>query len=209
MPRPKTPLISRRAVIDAALQIIDTEGVDALSIRRLGRSLGVNGASLYYHYADKDAILDELVMHTLGNVRVEPWPIDDWKEYFVRAEIEYRKALARHPNIAQVVLERRPRRFGVPVYEQGAQVLYDIGIPRKHIWAIIDHLEALALGSALLAMDGREIAEHVNDELPKSSQLRRALDAWARRDEAEHFELAARVFLDGVDHRFIKRCGST
>lgn len=203
MPRPRTPLISRRAVVDASLEIIDAEGIDALSIRRLGRALGVNGASLYYHYSDKDAILDEVVMHVLGNVRLDAEPIGDWKDYFLRAEVEYRRALARHPNVAPVVLDRRPRRFGVPVYEKGAEILHGIGIPEQHVWGILDHLEALAIGSALLAMPGRQPQELFEETLPESAHLRRALTARTKLTDAEHFELAARIFLDGVDHRFV------
>jgi len=55
--RPKIPLISKRAALQAALDIIDTEGIDALSIRYLAEKLGVNGASLYHHFQNKDEIV--------------------------------------------------------------------------------------------------------------------------------------------------------
>ena len=46
MARPKKALISRRKTLEAALRIIDAEGLEALSIRRLGRALNVQGISL-------------------------------------------------------------------------------------------------------------------------------------------------------------------
>jgi len=189
------------------MHIIDTDGVAALSIRHLGGALGVNGASLYYHYANKDAILDELVLHLLGDIRLEVEPIDDWKTHFLNHELAYRNAIAQHPNMAPIVLERRPRRFGVPVYEQGADVLLSLGIPPSEAWAILDHLEALALGSALLAMPGHGPDETFAATLDPGAKLALVLKARSELSDEQHFELAVRTFLDGVEHRWVQKCG--
>src|SRR5262249_13833051 len=53
--RRRAPL-SRDAIVDAALGILDTDGVDALTIRRLGQELGTGAASLYWHIAGKDEL---------------------------------------------------------------------------------------------------------------------------------------------------------
>ena len=57
MGRPKQALISRRKTLEVALRIIDEEGLDALSIRRLGDELNVRGISLYHHFPSKEHIL--------------------------------------------------------------------------------------------------------------------------------------------------------
>ena len=49
--------LSRDRIIDAALQIMDDEGLDAVSMRRVGRELGVEAMSLYHHVRDKDDLL--------------------------------------------------------------------------------------------------------------------------------------------------------
>ena len=57
MGRPKQALISRRKTLEVALRIIDEEGLEELSIRRLGKELNVRGISLYHHFKSKADIL--------------------------------------------------------------------------------------------------------------------------------------------------------
>src|SRR5688500_1012731 len=99
MVRPKTPLLSRERIVDVATDIIDAEGLDALSTRRLARELGVQAPSLYNHFGTKeeilaavgDAIVAQVDLSMLGR---DPWPeaLADW----ARA---YRAAFRAHPNV--------------------------------------------------------------------------------------------------------------
>ncbi|MDP8930343.1 MAG: TetR family transcriptional regulator [Actinomycetota bacterium] len=59
-PRQRRPL-TRRQVVSAGLRVIDGEGVDALTMRRLGAELGVEAMSLYHHVASKEDLLDAVV----------------------------------------------------------------------------------------------------------------------------------------------------
>ena len=52
--------ISREAIVTAAIQLLDREGLAALSMRRLGDELGVGAASLYWHVGSKDGLLARL-----------------------------------------------------------------------------------------------------------------------------------------------------
>ena len=58
MVRPRTPLLSRERIVEVAVTVIDAEGLDALSTRRLARELGVQAPSLYNHFSTKEDILD-------------------------------------------------------------------------------------------------------------------------------------------------------
>ncbi|MER7579274.1 TetR/AcrR family transcriptional regulator [Kitasatospora sp. NPDC097691] len=68
MARPRTPLLSRERIVVAALRLIDDEGLDALSTRRLATELSVSGPSLYNHFATKDELLDAVVDSVIGEV---------------------------------------------------------------------------------------------------------------------------------------------
>jgi AcrR family transcriptional regulator len=57
MPRPLTPLISRRLAVETALQIIDEEGYETFSLEKLARRLNVKSPSLYHHFANKTDLL--------------------------------------------------------------------------------------------------------------------------------------------------------
>uniref|UniRef100_UPI00189226D4 TetR family transcriptional regulator n=1 Tax=Catenulispora rubra TaxID=280293 RepID=UPI00189226D4 len=70
MARPRTPLLSRDGIIAAALALVDAEGLEALSTRRLAAELGVSGPSLYNHVATKDELIDAVVDCVVAGVDV-------------------------------------------------------------------------------------------------------------------------------------------
>jgi len=65
--RARVPL-TRRRVLEAALALVDRDGLDALSMRRLGAELGVEAMSIYHHIPGKEAILDGLVELVTGDL---------------------------------------------------------------------------------------------------------------------------------------------
>src|SRR4051812_12727936 len=99
MGRPKKPLISKREVLELALKIIDEEGLAALSIRRLATECEVNGASFYYHFANKDEIVRGAAALALDDLRVPRDDGSDWQEWLVRNTQMYHAALLAHPDL--------------------------------------------------------------------------------------------------------------
>ena len=63
MARPSKPLISRASAVQASIEIIDAEGLDAFSLPRLAKHMGVRAPSLYHHFADKNEILTAIARH--------------------------------------------------------------------------------------------------------------------------------------------------
>jgi len=62
--------ISREAIVDAAVALLDRDGYDALSMRALGEELGTGAASLYWHVGSKDGLLDLVMDKLIGEVPV-------------------------------------------------------------------------------------------------------------------------------------------
>jgi TetR/AcrR family tetracycline transcriptional repressor len=175
MVRPKKPLISRRATLEMALKIIDEEGLEALSIRRLGRALNIQGISLYYHFKNKDEILLGAGALALSRVRT-PDPSDqDWREWLVRNAIEYRKALSRHPNLIPVLMRRHPLRIGLAEHNATAGLLSVQGVPTDAILPLLEALEEVAIGSASYqsAVDNDEQSESWKEDYPVLYHLSR------------------------------------
>jgi AcrR family transcriptional regulator len=94
MPRPRRPLNKER-VLRAALVLADAEGIEALSMRRLAKELGVEAMSLYNHVANKDEILDGIVDLVAGEFDL-PSGAGDWKAAMRRHLISARDVLLRH-----------------------------------------------------------------------------------------------------------------
>ena len=84
----RTPL-SRERVTTAALLLIDADGLDALSMRKLGAALGVEAMSLYNHVANKDDLLDGMVDLVVSEIDL-PSDATDWKEAMRRRAISAR-----------------------------------------------------------------------------------------------------------------------
>ena len=93
--RPRLPL-SRDRVLRTAIDLADQGGIESLSMRRLGRALGVEAMSLYNHVANKEDLLDGLADILVGEIQV-PTGGGDWKAAMRRRAISAREMLARHP----------------------------------------------------------------------------------------------------------------
>jgi TetR/AcrR family transcriptional regulator, tetracycline repressor protein len=89
--------ITREAMLTAAVGIVDREGLDSLSMRRLGEELGVEAMSLYRHVANKAALLDGVHEAVLAEV-ARPRRTDDWVEDCRWLARSFRRALRAHPN---------------------------------------------------------------------------------------------------------------
>jgi hypothetical protein len=74
------PPLSRDAIVDAALAILDADGVDALTIRRLGQELGTGSATLYWHIAGKDELCELVYDRIMGEIELPDPEPSRWQE---------------------------------------------------------------------------------------------------------------------------------
>ncbi len=151
MPRPSTPLLTRESVIAAALRIIDAEGLPACSTPRLAREFGVRAPSLYHHFADRADIMAEVARLV---VRETPFPKERdparWMDWFVEQAVNFRRTILRHPNVAPILLEFLPRDSLSVLYDNAARLLTEAGVPVEVHALILDGLETLTVGAALI-----------------------------------------------------------
>jgi AcrR family transcriptional regulator len=103
----KTPL-TRDAIVDAALRVLDQEGVDAVSMRRVGEELGTGAATLYWHIGSKDELLDLVLDRAFGELDVpEPDPAR-WEEQLKELARQGRSVMKQHRDLARLSLGRIP-----------------------------------------------------------------------------------------------------
>nr|WP_212763436.1 TetR/AcrR family transcriptional regulator [Gordonia araii] len=98
--------MSREKIIDAAVAVADDGGLGQVSMRNVGRQLGVEAMSLYHHVADKDAMLDGMVDWIFTRVEL-PADDDGWRDGMVRRADSARSVLAAHPWALGLVESRR------------------------------------------------------------------------------------------------------
>lgn len=148
MGRPKKALISRRKTLEAALRIIDAEGLEALSIRRLGAELNVRGISLYHHFENKDQILTGVCELAFAFVRTPRTSNVSWREWLLDNSVEYYNALRRHPNLIPILTVRNPFKLGIAELNATAGLLAVQGVPPAAILPLLEVGETFAFGCA-------------------------------------------------------------
>ena len=112
--------LTRSRVIDAALVLIDEDGVQAVTMPRVAVSLGVGTMSLYRHVQNKDDLLDGVAEHVLGHVEVPTGAPDDWEGRVVGYLRSLRAQALAHPALSSILAERGLT-IG-PVFDQLEQV---------------------------------------------------------------------------------------
>ena len=108
--------LSRARIIDGALALIDDDGLDAVTMPRLAKHLGVGTMSLYRHVDDKNDLINAVAERVLGDVQVPDGRHDDWEGRVVGYLRDLRDAALAHPALARILAER-----GLtvgPVFEQ-------------------------------------------------------------------------------------------
>ncbi|MFE4970540.1 TetR/AcrR family transcriptional regulator [Kitasatospora sp. NPDC056651] len=214
MARPRTPLLSRERIVAVALRLIDDEGLDALSTRRLATELSVSGPSLYNHFATKDELLDAVVDSVIGEVDLSmfqpagtgtaetPWPeaLRDWAR-------SYRSALAAHPNIVPVLAQgpgRRPNALRLADAVFGH--LVESGWPRGQATRIGALMRYFVTGSALASFAaGFPSDAEVYDaaDYPHLGEAHRLAGHRGTVDEGA-FETGLEALLDGLALRYAR-----
>src|SRR5436190_4498318 len=90
--------LTRSRIAEAALAIVDRDGLDALSMRRLGAALGVEGMAIYRHFPNKAAVLAGIVEVLLAELVIPPPSNVPWQAVFREVSRAYRALLLRHPH---------------------------------------------------------------------------------------------------------------
>jgi AcrR family transcriptional regulator len=104
-PVPPTPPISRDQVLRAALAIVDLEGVEALSMRRLGRALGRDPMAVYRYAETKTALLDGVVELVLSELTVDATD-EDWQSQLREVARRFRAIAVAHPHVVPLIVTR-------------------------------------------------------------------------------------------------------
>lgn len=198
MARPAVPL-SRERIRDAALELIDQDGLDALSMRNLARRLGVQAASLYTHFANKDAVLDAVA--NLLTRRVDTSGFDrGWQAGLTTWGRSYRAALQAHPRAAPVVAAGTGQRADFLAMADGVHGgLVSHGWPPRYATMIAASVKYLVIGAATTPF-GTGFADDTHVYLERYPNLVQAhlIRQHAEEIDADSFELALTCLVTGL-----------
>ncbi|WP_033292746.1 TetR/AcrR family transcriptional regulator [Amycolatopsis jejuensis] len=157
----KTPITADR-ITDAALEVVATEGYDALTIRRVAALLGTGPSSLYAHIVNKEDLDDLLVGRLCAEIRLpEPDP-ESWRDQVLDVYGQLRDQYLKYPGIPRAALAMVPTHLeALRVREGILGILLAGGVePQTAAWA----LDALTLYVGAYALERSLVRQRGHDD---------------------------------------------
>jgi AcrR family transcriptional regulator len=207
--------ITQEAVVGAALRLLDADGLDALSMRRIAEELGTGAATLYWHVGSKDGLLDLLFDRVIGEIAVPDPKPGRWQQQLKELARTMRTTIAQHRDIVRISIGRIP--MGPNALQHSERVLAILrsgGVP--DLLAVHGyHLLTAAINGFMLDETG-EAGEPPADQPPleelagmarnylaglppqRFPNLVEVADYYAMSDPDARFELMIEIFVSGL-----------
>jgi TetR/AcrR family transcriptional regulator, tetracycline repressor protein len=129
---PKRRNLTRDRVVERALELADEEGIDAITMRRVGSLLGVEGMALYTHVRGKDDLLAAVGARLLDELELEPRAPDDWRGRIESVARAWSGVRAQHPRSFPLVF--RAGAHVLPLTEEMMDALQTGGFDSEQAW---------------------------------------------------------------------------
>jgi AcrR family transcriptional regulator len=141
--------LTRKRIIDAAMDMIERDGIEAISMRRLATELGCGVMSLYNHVPSKSALLGGVADAVMSGIDMPSVSAGDWPELIRTQARAFRQVARSHPRCAMLVVSRPPSASVVRLAEDALAALRDAGFGGQDAVQIVRAVSALIMGSLL------------------------------------------------------------
>lgn len=186
----KSPTLSRAQIVRAAMELLDAEGLDALSMRRLGARLGSGTTSIYWHVANKDELLELVLDEVYGEFTILDPRETTWRNAASSFAYGIRQALFGHPWVISFIgttpaIGPNAMRMMSGLVATFGQAGFR-GLDQDHAAST---LLAYVLGVTAPELSWRSMRERTG---LSSNELNASLHPMVEKAAADHPELAAR-----------------
>jgi AcrR family transcriptional regulator len=212
--------LTREAIVEAAIRVLDAEGLDGFSMRRVADELDTGAASLYWHVGSKDGLFDLIFEEVIGEqVDEVPEPdADRWREQLKDIARTMRRAILRHRDIVQLSIGRIPMGpNALRMSERVLAILRSGGVPDElavqSYLLLISVVNGFTLDEAGYEQQAPEGAPAMEEaaqlvqtyftSLPTEqfSNLKELAEHFAMTDQDARFDLLIDLFVDGIAAR--------
>jgi AcrR family transcriptional regulator len=207
---PRRVPLSRERVLDAAIKLADQGGLESLSMRKLGQELGVEAMALYYHFANKDEVIDGIVDIVFSQIDLPASGVD-WKSAMRQRAVSLRDVLLRHRwAIGLMESRRKPGPANLRHHDVVIGSLRSAGLDMPTIAHAYSLVDSYIYGFALFTMNipfdpSEEVAElgqGVLRAFPVNAYPNLVAYISAMRpgyNYGDEFEYGLDLILDGLD----------
>lgn len=217
-PVPARTQVTREQVVRQALEILDQEGFDGLTMRRLAERLGLKAASLYNHVSDKEELL-ALMADAISAEIPAPDPKKPWRKQLETLFRQFRQVLMAHRDGARVLAATPPvGPSRIRIIEQILQALARAGLSADKVADAGYVLNTYVVGFVLDETLGRPADAEADERrraegkrwfgsLPREQfpMLVSLADELVDASPERRFELGLRALLDGFELRVTKK----
>ncbi len=135
------PQLSRDLIVETALRLLDADGLDGVSMRRVAEELGTGPASLYAHVANKEELLDLVLDRVAGEIEIPRPDPARWQEQLRELGLAVHATFIRHRDIAAVSLANIPTGMNSLRIADGMMgIMIAGGVPPRVAGWTLDHL---------------------------------------------------------------------
>lgn len=208
-------VLTREAIVAAGVDLVDSAGPDALTMRAVAGRLGSGVMSLYRHVADREALLDLVLDAMAGEIPATP-PTGDWRVDAAALARDVRSALLRRPQLTVLLTSRAGRGLGgLAALDRALTIFRSAGLGERDAVAANHALGNLVAGAALWDAVGlggasgeerqarRDAATVAVSQLPPDAfpSVTWAAGALFAGSADERFEAGLAMLLDGIERR--------
>jgi TetR/AcrR family transcriptional regulator, tetracycline repressor protein len=200
--------LTREVILSAAEKVIDTEGLTAVSMRRVGEALGVEAMSLYNHVPNKAALLDGVYERIIERVEPAPKKARTWMAHALHQGRAFRLVLAAHPN-AIPLFASRPATTHASLLrlEQSLAALREGGLDPLESLTVVQLVFSFAIGHALWSLVPRPSEEHQSPHYAsldsrKFNNVRAVASMLGRYDAEAEFEAGLVALVEGLGRSY-------
>ena len=160
--KPRRAKLSREFIAEQAVALVDAEGLEALSMRALGRACGVQAMSLYRYVQNKDDLLDAMQEAIVAQMR-EVEATEDWRSGIDAIARELRRVLAAHPRAILLFVRPAATDGSFAALGQAWTLLDEAGLSELDALRAVQSLLAFVVGQALWQFTA-EVERQADDE---------------------------------------------
>jgi AcrR family transcriptional regulator len=194
-PASRRPAHSRSDIARAAMEIADTEGFDAVSMRRVAQRLGAGTMTLYHYVRNKDELITLMSDAVMAEIVVPDGELsEDWRTALTQIASRTRAVFSSHHWIFERMGDGRPGPSGLRHFEQSLQAVAPLGLGRNETFELIGQVDDYVFGYALREQQEQE--EHERGWPPE------VLDFFKRELASGEYPLISEFFGADIDSSF-------